>query len=113
MEEDERPIIKNFTGSWKVDTRRSDRLDAIFAAMSVSWLTRKIVSSVDIRTHIYQTKECFIVKDDSVLGSFIMSLVPDGKWRCVASMRCDPAFLVQYHQQSHSPTSIRISIPPT
>ena len=84
MELDEsRPVIKNFTGDWCVDASRSDDLGPLWTAMSVGWLTRRLVSAVKIDTHIYHTREAFIATDNSILGSFTINLVPDGKWRCV------------------------------
>lgn len=55
--------------------------EPLFTAMNVGWLARKIVASVAIDSNIYQTNEGIIITDNSVLGTFVMSLVPDGRWR--------------------------------
>jgi hypothetical protein len=83
---DDLPVIKSYSGAWQLDSSRSESLEKLFAAMDVGWLARKLVGSIKIQSHIYHTKEAVILTDHSFLGNFTLSLVPDGKWRCVAGM---------------------------
>jgi hypothetical protein len=84
--ENDLPIIRNLSGLWTLDSSRSDSLDALFAAMGVPWLARKLVNNARITVQILQDRDTLILSETSVYGTFSTSLVLDGKARPVVQI---------------------------
>lgn len=78
--ESELPVILNYSGRWLLESR-SESVEALFAAMDVPWLARKLVGNMRITSEITHTAESLWVTDHALLGTFTLTLVPDGRWR--------------------------------
>jgi len=88
--EDVRPVLRTFNGNWRL-APGSDSLNDLFASMDVGWLARALVSNITVDVNILQTRESVILTDHSVFGTYVVSLVPDGKLRPVLQIDKRPA----------------------
>ena len=93
--EDEMSAAVNFSGKWRIDWGRSQRLDAFLSSVGVSWLARKVVSGLDVSYEIDHTPVEWCIKEASSLGTFTHKLLADGRFHMVpqqndgrAPMRC-------------------------
>eukprot|EP01138_Halocafeteria_seosinensis_P014633 gb/GECG01014938.1/.p1 GENE.gb/GECG01014938.1/~~gb/GECG01014938.1/.p1 ORF type:complete len:1078 (+),score=149.51 gb/GECG01014938.1/:1-3234(+) len=77
------PVLQNFTGRWKVDDARSDRLDAFFQALGVNWFARKIVCAVDASYQIQHTPASWDQKDITRFGTHHARYLLDGQYHDV------------------------------
>jgi len=93
--EDEMSAAVNFSGKWRIDWGRSQRLDDFLSSVGVSWLARKVVSGLDVTYEIDHTPVEWCIKESSNLGKFTHKLLADGRFHMVpqqndgcAPMRC-------------------------
>ena len=69
----------NFTGAWVLDSKASDKMDAIFDLQRVSWIKKKLGARLDAEQIIRQTPEGLTVIFDNLAGKITQNLYFDGK----------------------------------
>jgi hypothetical protein len=84
------PFFVSLTGSWGSDSAHPEAaasaagMDKFWKSVGAGWISRLIVGSVDITTHLTHCRDSFVVEDSSALGRHAQSIP---LWR----PRADPA----------------------
>ena len=71
----------NFSGTWTLDLNAPESIpmSAMFEALGVSWIKRKVVDTLVVTQVITQTKNTLTIKADTPMGSRTLVLYLDGR----------------------------------
>ncbi|RYG49854.1 hypothetical protein EON67_06340, partial [archaeon] len=101
------PVVRNFSGTWRLDVTTSAGLYPLLRRLGYGWLARAVASNMAMDSEVVQSTEALLITDTSVLGKYTWSLVPDGKWRYVPDHTARASTRVLLHVTPRRATTCR------
>ena len=69
----------DFSGHWLLDAEASGSMDAVLEVQGVSWVKRKLATTLDNEQLLTQSPDGLVIVFDNILGNITQELVFDGR----------------------------------